>query len=176
MAVGYSSSAAAAAMVRRLLGRGYRRIGYLHSTIGDNDRLRDRLAGAREALAGADAYDPGLVVETRLDLRAGAAALRELVLRRPDVEAVFCASDVIAVGAVLECARQGWAVPGRLAIAGFDDLPIAAELDPPLTTIRVPRRAMGRLAAQLLLRRLAGETVEASVVDLGFELVARASA
>ncbi len=103
-------------------------------------------------------------------------ALLELVARRPDVEAVFCSSDVIAVGALLECARQGWAVPGRLAVAGFDDLPIAAELHPALTTIRVPRRAMGRLAAELLLRRLAGETVEPRVVDLGFELIARASA
>ena len=145
-------------MVRHLLDRGYRRIGYLYSTIGDNDRLLDRFLGVRETLAGAEALDPELLGETRSSTSApGRRRCSELVARRPDVEAVFCSSDVVA-GALLECARQGWAVPGRLAVAGFDDLPIAAELHPALTTIRVPRRAMGKLAAELLLRRLAGET------------------
>ncbi|MCB1990939.1 MAG: substrate-binding domain-containing protein, partial [Geminicoccaceae bacterium] len=66
--------------------------------------------------------------------------------------------------------------PGELAVAGFDDLPIAAEIVPALTTVRIPRRRMGEVAAGLILRRLAGEAVAEPVVDLGFELQVRASA
>ncbi len=176
MVVGYSGRRAAATMTRYLIERGYRRIAYLYSTIGDNDRLRDRLAGVRETLAEAGLLDERLMVETRIGPHEGATALCELMERSPEVEAVFCSTDVIAVGALLECARQGWQIPGRVAIAGFDDLPIAAELHPALTTVRIPRRQMGRIAGELMVRRLAGETVDPAVVDVGFTLVPRASA
>ena len=74
-----------------------------------------------------------------------------------------------------ECQRRGVAVPGKIAIAGFDDLDIAGQVVPALTTIRVPRYAIGREAARLFRERLAGRAVEPRVVDLGFELLVRDS-
>ncbi|MEZ5863278.1 MAG: substrate-binding domain-containing protein [Geminicoccaceae bacterium] len=91
-------------------------------------------------------------------------------------DAVFCSTDVLAVGVLMECLRQGVAVPGELAVAGFDDLPIAAEIVPALTTVRVPRRRMGEVAAGLILQRLAGEPMLQPIVDVGFEPQVRASA
>ena len=120
--------------------------------------------------------DPSLCVETSLDIDAGARALAELVQRRPDVRAVFCSADAIAVGALYECVRRGLAVPGTIAIAGFDDMPIAAQVVPALTTLRVPRYDIGRRAGAMICDRLAGRPVAQRIVDTGFEMVARDSA
>ena len=86
---------------------------------------------------------------------------------------MFFAGDVLAAGALFECRRRGWAVPERLAIAGFDDQEIATEIA--LTTVSVPRREIGRRAAEMLLARLNGKTVEPRVLDVGFALKIRAS-
>jgi LacI family gluconate utilization system Gnt-I transcriptional repressor len=90
--------------------------------------------------------------------------------------AVFCATDIIAAGAVFEARRRGVRVPEEMAVAGFDDLEIAGEIAPALTTVRVPRYEIGRQAARLIQMRLSGETPEHAVYDLGFELVQRESA
>jgi LacI family transcriptional regulator len=72
--------------------------------------------------------------------------------RRPT--AVVCGNDVLALGAVFECAFRAIDVPGEVSITGFDDLDIAAQVNPPLTTMRVPSEEMGRRAAEYLLDRL----------------------
>jgi LacI family gluconate utilization system Gnt-I transcriptional repressor len=102
--------------------------------------------------------------------------LRTLLARKVGMDAIFCSSDVLAVGVLLECQRQAIRVPDQLAVAGFDDLPIAAEMVPALTTVRVPRRRVGEEAARLILARLAAQIPEQTVVDVGFEIVRRASA
>jgi len=99
-----------------------------------------------------------------------------LLARRPDVRAVFCSADAIAVGALFECQRQGLAIPDRIAVAGFDDMPLAGQVVPPLTTLRVPRYEIGRRAGEMIRARLARQPIEAAIVDCGFEFVARASA
>jgi LacI family gluconate utilization system Gnt-I transcriptional repressor len=171
MAAGYSSEDAAAAMTRLLLETGRRRIAYVFSPIGANDRLADRRRGHLAALEGA-----GLAIETDLSIAGGAAALRRLLERQVPIDAIFCSTDVLAVGVLLECLRRGLRVPDQLAVAGFDDLPLAAEIVPALTTVRVPRRRMGEEAARLILTRLAGQDPDTPVVDVGFEILRRASA
>jgi LacI family gluconate utilization system Gnt-I transcriptional repressor len=89
---------------------------------------------------------------------------------------VFCSADALAVGALFECQRRGLAVPGDVAIAGFDDIVFAAQVVPALTTIRVPRYEIGQRAGTMLCDRLAKRNVRRRVVDVGFELVPRASA
>ncbi|MEZ5904485.1 MAG: substrate-binding domain-containing protein [Geminicoccaceae bacterium] len=115
-----------------------------------------------------------MALETELGPRAGGCSWPGSAGARAD--AVFCSTDVLAVGVLMECLRQGVAVPGELAVAGFDDLPIAAEIVPALTTVRVPRRRMGEVAAGLILQRLAGEPMLQPIVDVGFEPQVRASA
>ena len=120
--------------------------------------------------------DPGLCVETTLDIDAGSHAMATLLKRRPDVRAVFCSADAIAVGALFECERRQFAVPERIALAGFDDLAIAGQVVPSLTTLRVPRYLIGQRAGEMIRDRLAGLTVKRRIVDTGFELVPRESA
>jgi LacI family gluconate utilization system Gnt-I transcriptional repressor len=177
MVVGFSNVEAAATVTRHLIGRVKGPIGYIGAYPQDNDRARDRRLGFEMAMAGAGIPVSGdLCVETTLDIPGGSRAMATLLERRPDVHGVFVSADAMAVGALFECQRRGVAVPGKIAIAGFDDLDIAGQVVPALTTIRVPRYAIGREAARLFRERLAGRAVEPRVVDLGFELLVRDSA
>jgi LacI family gluconate utilization system Gnt-I transcriptional repressor len=137
--------------------------------------MRDRHRGYVAALRAARLpVRAAWSIATDLTIEAGAAAMAWLLAGTPRPTAVFCASDVLAMGALQECRRRGVAVPGEMAIAGFDDLEFAAQLLPALTTIRVPRYQIGWTAASLIRERLAGGRVERPVVDLGFALVVRA--
>jgi len=176
MAVGFSNAEAAAAMTRHLIAKGHDPIGYIGADPRDNDRARDRRAGWAAALrAAVRRPDPTLRVETTLDIPAGGRAMAALLDRRPDLRAVFCSADALAAGALFECQRRGLDVPRRIAIGGFDDIDIAAEVVPALTTIRVPRYRIGEEAGRLIRERLAGRAASDPVLDLGFELVVRAS-
>ena len=84
----------------------------------------------------------------------GAAAIGTLLDAHPDVEAVFCISDLSAVGAVMECQRRGIAVPDRLSVMGFGDFDIGRVINPALTTIRVDFLDLGRRTGELVLRLL----------------------
>jgi LacI family gluconate utilization system Gnt-I transcriptional repressor len=177
MVVGYSNVKAASDVTRHLIKAGYRKIGYIGAHPQDNDRARDRRAGYELAFKAARrAVDPSLCVETTLDIDAGAQAMGELLGRHPDVRAVFCSADAIAVGALYECQRRKLAIPRRIAIAGFDDTPIAAQVVPSLTTLRVPRYYIGQRAGEMIRDRLAGKPVKERVIDIGYEFVQRESA
>jgi len=176
MVVGYSNVEAARTVTRYLVQRGFGKIGYIGACPQDNDRARDRRHGYELALAAARRKrDPSVCVETSLDIPSGAAAMSTLLDRHPDMRAVFCSADAIAVGALFECQRRNVAVPQRMAIAGFDDIPIAAQVVPALTTLRVPCYEIGERAGQMICQRLAGEPVSAKIVNTGFELVVRDS-
>jgi LacI family transcriptional regulator, gluconate utilization system Gnt-I transcriptional repressor len=174
LAVGFSNVAAAAAMTRHLAGRGYRRVAFFSPLTKDNERQVQRLSGYRAAAAecGLD-LDPGLVAEMPMDLAGAARELEALLARRPDVDAVFCTSDILAMGVLFECQRLGIAVPEKLAIAGFENLEIAAKTQPGLTTVHIPRYEIGSRAAEMLLDRIAGRHVHERLLDLGYTIVAR---
>ncbi len=175
--VGFSNFEAARQMTHHLAERGYRHIGFLGGHTADNDRTTQREAGYKAALAelGRD-FVPARIERGTFDFRCGAEALRNLRARCPDVDAVCTASDILAVGAVFECMRQGWRVPDDIAVAGLDDAPIARELVPALTTVRLPRHAMGRKIGEIIRDRLQGTLSEPQRWDLGFEIVGRDSA
>jgi len=177
MLVGYSNVAAAREVTRHLLRHVDGPVAYIGAHPADNDRARDRRRGYEAALrAGRRAPDASLCVETSLDIDSGAQAMGLLLERRPDVRAVFCSADAIAVGALFEAQRRGLAIPGRIAIAGFDDMPIAGQVVPALTTLRVPRYDIGHRAGTMICARLDGRAVRRRVVDTGYELVVRGSA
>ena len=177
MAVGYDNVGAARAVTRHLIRKGYASIGYIGAHPQDNDRARDRRRGYEAALKAAKrTVDPSLCVETTLDIDAGARAMATLLTRRPRIRAVFCSADALAVGALYECQRRGLRIPQRIAIAGFDDIPIAAQVVPSLSTLRVPRYELGHRAGTMICDRLAGRTLQERVVDTGYRLVPRASA
>jgi LacI family gluconate utilization system Gnt-I transcriptional repressor len=177
MVVGYSNVNAASEVTRYLVKGGHSKIGYIGAFPKDNDRARDRRRGYELALAKARRkMDPSLCLETTLDIDAGAQAMATLLERHPDVRAVFCSADALAVGALFECQRRHLAIPEHIALAGFDDLAISAQVVPSLTTLRVPRYFIGQRAGEMIRDRLAGLSVRRRVVDTGFELVPRDSA
>ena len=177
MAVGYSSTDAAKTVTQYLIGRNYGPLGYIGAWPKDNDRARDRRRGFAAACRAAGmAVDESWYVDTDLDLHAGARAMATLLDRHPDVRAVFCSADTLAVGALFEAQRRKLAIPKQVAIAGFDDLDIASEVVPALTTLRVPRYEIGRKAGELICERLAGHAVDRRVIDIGYSFVERATA
>ena len=157
--------------------KGYRRIGFVSTPVHGNDRLQQRRIGYRQALVDRGHHYPAdLDVEVPITPAGGGEALRRLIEADPKLDVVFCSSDTLAIGAVQECHRRGWRIPQRIAIAGYGDMDLAAQLYPRLTTVRVPRYEMGCEAVRHLLRRLAGEDELPRILRIGFEIVDRESA
>jgi len=177
MVVGYSNAAGARAITEWLLARGYRRIGLISAPTRHNDRAAERRRGYRAALKAAGiARLPTWEIERPHGMAEGATALAALLEHAPELDAVFCAGDVWAIGALFECRRRGIRVPADLAVVGFDGQAIGAHIVPALTTVQVHRYEIGRRAAEFLLARIAGEPIASRRLDLGYEIVVRESA
>ncbi|MGW4276073.1 LacI family DNA-binding transcriptional regulator [Streptomyces seoulensis] len=170
------NSGGARIAVRHLLAAGRRAIGTITGPL-DMDVAQDRLDGYREALRDAGvAVADDLIASGDFTEEGGRAAMRELLERRPDLDAVFAASDVMASGAVLELRAAGRRVPHDVALIGFDDSIVARHIDPPLTSVRQPLEEMGRTMASLLLDEIAQRGTGHREVVLPTELVVRESA
>ncbi len=136
---------------------------------------QDRLLGYRQAVVRTGCLDRGLVVFGDFGQTSGEHATARLLDRRPDVDAIFAASDMMAVGALRALHRAGRKVPGDVAVIGFDDLPISRWTDPPLTTVRQPVEEMGaRMTGELLAMISGAAPARRTVLDT--QLVLRKSA
>jgi LacI family transcriptional regulator len=171
--VGVDNAAGVAAMVAALVSLGHRRIGFL---AGPRSLYvaRERLAGYRRSLddAGIE-YDDRLVVRTSFDVRGGALGVDTLLAAGVPVTAICCANDLLALGALQRLAALGIEVPGKISVAGFDDISTAALTAPSLSTVRLPLREMGRLGFEHANRALAGDDPVRQV--LPFEVIMRDS-
>ncbi|GLW10238.1 hypothetical protein Misp01_53660 [Microtetraspora sp. NBRC 13810] len=148
----------AAEATRYLLERGYRRIGFVCGPLADGPPA-ERVAGYRTALAAAGVpADPALVVHTQFSRSGGARGTAALLDLAEPPEAVLCANDIMAIGALDIADRRGLRVPDDLAVMGFDDIEAAGLVSPGLTTMANPAREIGQACARRLLARLAGET------------------
>lgn len=173
MQVGFSNVDAGRAAAGHLLDRGYRHLAFIGA---EEERSRQRLEGFRAAAAARGLAEvPAELILPPAQVDDAGPRFAALLARRPEVDAVFCNNDLLAAGVLFECHRRGWAVPGRMAVMGFGDLPIARAASPRLSTVQVRRAQIGERAGQMLLARLAGEAPEQTVVDIGFELIARGS-
>lgn len=158
-----------------LLATGRRRVA---TVTGPRDMIGgiDRYAGYRAALREAGvAEDPALVAEGDFTEAGGGAGMAALLERAPDLDAVFVASDPMAVGALRVLRASGRSVPGDVAVVGFDDAPVAATCDPPLTTVAQPLGEMTSLMTELLLQQVEGDE-EVRVRVCPTRLVVRESA
>ena len=141
----------AVAMVRHLAALGHRRIAFLQGP-PDNHDARERLRGYRDAVV-----ELGLETDRKLEIRgdfseeAGCRAGERLLELDPRPEAVFAANDAMAIGCLHALRQAGVEVPEEIAVAGFDDIPIARFMSPPLTSVGVPIAALGALALERLL-------------------------
>jgi len=157
--VGFDNRRAAARMARYLLDLGHREFAVVSGITRNNNRAAERLQGVRETLsaAGVELRDERLL-ERRYSLADGREALTLLMAQRRPPSALICGNDVLALGALFGAQSLGIDVPGRLSISGFDDLPLASQVCPALSTMQVPAAEMGLRAAEYLLARIAGES------------------
>lgn len=175
MMVGFSHNKAAFSAVSHLLARNYRRIGFLGARM--DPRVQRRLEGYRDAMKAAGLYDPRLIITTPVptSVSMGGMLFADLLTLVPDMDAVFCVNDDIALGVLFECQRRQISVPDDMAIVGFNDLEFMAAAVPPLTSVRTNRYEMGRNAISMVMAAIDGERPEAPVIDLGFQLMVRGS-
>lgn len=162
MLVTMSEEHAGQLMGQHFAERGFRKIAYAGQLY---DRGRRRVAGFRTALAerGLDCHLV-LHVERGWDADAGAEGFDAVLAQMPDCDAILFGTDMLAAGALGAARHRGVKIPSDIAIAGFGDIPLAAYLDPPLTSLSLASLEMGRHAGKMLLRRLGGLTVEQRIV------------
>ena len=160
--------------VEHLIALGHRRIGCVTNAPLAYTSAQSRLTGYRAALADAGIEpDPAWIEEAAFDAASGHRAMVAL-LRAADLTAVFVASDVVAFGAIGALRAAHLRVPDDMSVVGFDDIPLAAFFDPPLTTVRLPAYELGHAAGIALLDRISHASVPARTL-LPTELVVRTS-
>lgn len=173
MLVGFSHAQVGAAAARHLHGREGRRA----AVITPNDRralTRSRaFVDAMFALTGRDV--PVYPVPSPTHLGNGREALAKLLREHPDTDSIFCGADSLALGVLMEANARQIAMPEQLKVLGYGDVNFAACTTPPLTTIRINARRIGELAASMLVQRIEKGETATSIVDVGFELIERAS-
>jgi LacI family gluconate utilization system Gnt-I transcriptional repressor len=170
MLVGFSHEKVGQTVAEHLLGLGHRRFGVVSA---DDARAELRRAAYQAVLSKHGIADTlSVLVPAPSSFQLGREGLARLLERGSLPRALFCSSDTLAHGVLVEAQARGVSVPQDLAIVGFGDLDFAAHTFPPLSTVRIDRPALGRLAAEALLGRFEGRHVE-RIVDIGFELMKR---
>lgn len=174
MLIGFSHSDIGRDVARYLAGRGHRKMAMV---MANDERANRRATAFKE-----EVLQQGLppVVEVNVgavrSMHSGRDALTRLLQRAPDVDAVFCSSDLLALGVLTQARVLGLDVPGQLAIMGFGDTPLASDVVPALSSVRINGDEIGRLAALYLMARAEGREVPQPIVDVGFSIIARDSA
>lgn len=173
MLVGFSHGAIGASVAQFLHDRGHRHV----AIITANDaRAQARTAAFMERSKALGAQSAQCFLTTAPStVGAGRKGLAALLQTAPEITGVFCSSDSLALGALIEACARGLAVPGQLKVLGYGDQNFARHTDPPLSTMRIDGTQIGKLAARMLVDRIEGRAVAQKSVDVGFELVERDS-
>ncbi len=174
MLIGFSHSDIGREVARYYVDKGRRRFALV--------RAEDERAGRRATAFINEVAQRGLGevfvvnVGASRSIQSGREAMLRILHEAPEVDAVFCSSDLLALGVMTEARVQGIAVPERIAIMGFGDMPFVADMVPALSTVRINGGDIGRQAARFLMDRAEGRAVEPRIVDVGFSIVVRDSA
>ncbi len=161
--VGISHRRAGQEMARAIVAAGYRRIGFLGTTMPDDHRARKRLEGFEAALA-----DAGLTLADREFYSGGSALLKgremtaAILERTPDLDFLYYSNDMIGAGGLLWCLENGIDVPGRVGLAGFNGVELLEGLPRRLATMDACRRAIGVRAAEIVAQGRSGVRIELS--------------
>ncbi len=178
MVVGFSQYEAGYALSESLIELGYCNIGFLggpaHTDPYGEQRRKGHVAALEKAGLRADIHVT--VSDTPMEIQDGVTGVSSLRRRFPETDALVCATDMTALGALTECQRRGWQVPGELAIAGYGNFDFAPHLTPALTSVKLPSYRMGKQAAELIVAQIDNGTQPADASrNLGFEIIHRQS-
>lgn len=162
--VGFDNHRGMQALVNHALDLGHRHVAMISAHTYGNDRARARRDAAVSTLQ-ARGLSPVQIIETDYGLAPGEAALHAVVEASPEVTLVLCGNDVLAAGALRAATSLGLEVPRDISITGFDDIGLANLVHPPLTTVRVPHRAMGQAAAKQILALVEGRPASRQMLE-----------
>jgi LacI family transcriptional regulator len=174
--VDVDATAGAELAVNHLIELGHKRIGMITNAPLDYTSAQQRRAGYLRCLSQAQLpIDQNLIQEGNYTPGSGFEAMKALLELTPRLTAVFVASDVVAMGAILAIKEAGLHIPQDLALIGFDDIPLAEYFDPPLTTIRLPAFGLGWAGGERLIRIIQGEGLQDASLLLESKLITRQS-
>ena len=171
MLVGFSHVDVGRSVANFLHARGRRRLAVIAGRDERSLRRRDAFREAARALGLPEVQAVDVAPPTTM--HSGRAGLGELLRRPEPVDAVFCSSDLLALGVMTEAHARGISIPTTLAVVGFGDIEFAADLEPALTTVRIDGASIGLQAARFIVARAEGQAVGERVVDIGFSIVDR---
>jgi DNA-binding LacI/PurR family transcriptional regulator len=174
--VDVDATAGAELAVNHLIEHGHRYIGIITNAPLDYTSAQQRRDGYLQALEKANLpIDQALIKEGNYTPASGFEAMQVLLQATPRPTAVFVASDVVAMGAMLAIKEAGLQIPKDMAVVGFDDIPLAEYYDPPLTTIRLPAFGLGLAGGERLIRIIQGEGLNDASLFLESKLITRQS-
>lgn len=160
--------------MQHLISKGRRRIAFLGDASSHYPEFRDRYRGGCEAQkSNGIAIVPGRQVDAITNEQSGYDAALELIRRKVKFDAIFAASDLIAIGAIRALEEKGLEVPGDIAVVGFDDIPAAGLAHPPLTTVQQDYRRAGEVLVDALLKQIRKQ--KADTTALPARLIVRKS-
>ncbi len=173
--VGFDNHAGAEKMANLVIDAGHRQIAMIAGISEGNDRAAERIAGVHKSLAarGLDLPDDHLI-EAPYGLREAQVAMETFMSLDPRPTAIICGNDVLAAGAMMYARQAGLSIPSDVSVVGFDNIDLAAAIDPPLTTLNVPHRRMGQAAAELLLA-MRNQNDGAAGIEFQTEVIVRES-
>jgi LacI family transcriptional regulator len=174
--VDVDATAGAELAVNHLIELGHQRIGMITNAPLDYTSAQQRCDGYVKSLKKANLpVDPSLMQAGNYTPASGFAAMKFLLQVTPRPTAVFVASDVVAIGAMLAIKEAGLRIPRDMAVVGFDDIPLAEFYDPPLTTIHLPAFGLGWAGGERLIRIIQGEGLNDASLLLESKLIIRQS-
>ena len=176
MNIGFSHWQAGYDVATHLLSEGYGRVGFIGARM--DARVQQRLQGFKKALEDHDKYWKNFVITTHepSSIAVGGELFKSLIADTNGVvDAIFCANDDLALGALFESQRMNINVPGELAICGFNDIEASQFVNPSLTSVEVGRYEMGVKASEMIIKRLNGNDTEPKIVDMGYQIKKRQS-
>lgn len=175
MLVGFSHEQIGAAVAQYLFDRGRRRLA-LFSADDERAERRNKAFIRRAVELGVPQSDiPVCRVSAPTNLHSGRAGLAQLLQTHPDIDGLFCSSDLLAWGVITEAQVRHIAIPEQLAVIGLGDLDFSKDLNPALTTVKIDGRRIGEIAARMIIERTEGKNPDQSILDIGFSIVERST-
>jgi len=174
--IGFDNRIGTFNLTRHLFDLGHRNFGIVTALPDLNDRIAARLKGILDCLddagiAASSRHVAGVPAQTIVE---GRSATRALLAAHPDLTAIYCTTDTLAIGALCECHALGIRVPQDVSVAGYSDLEIVSQLDPPLSTVHIPADQIGTRIADFLIDRINGKAGP-NKVELQAEIIIRGS-
>jgi DNA-binding LacI/PurR family transcriptional regulator len=175
--VTYNNDEMAHRLTEYLLTLGHRSFAYLGAIVDRSERAQSRLKGFRTCLEEHGvAFDPAFFVNgSEYSSRCGYDSFKQLIRSGPVPTALFCANDVLAIGALHAIRERGLKVPEDLSITGYDNIPVSEYLDPPLTTVDIKPSVIGFEAADILFKLIQADRVKRTRRIIPGELILRES-